>query len=70
MTKSVMTEKHRTLLEDIMKWYWEEGKDHITRQDYEFVYDLWNHGVNVYGSNIQKRMNTIRDKYIEFPIKK
>lgn len=65
MNKLVMSSEHRKLLSAIMEWYWDVGQNHISKSDYEFVYSIWNHGVSVYGKNIQTRMNEIRDKYVE-----
>lgn len=66
MTKFTMELKHRELLEKIMAWYWDVGKDHISKMDYEFIYDIYTHDITIYGSDVQTRLNAIRDVYAKY----
>ena len=65
--KFEMTGKHRKLLEHMMGWYWNVGKQQnlITPSDYDFLYNLWNNGVTSYNKEMQERLNKIRNLYIE-----
>tara|TARA_B110000285_G_C14644042_1_gene388864 strand:- start:77 stop:286 length:210 start_codon:yes stop_codon:yes gene_type:complete len=60
-----MTRKHRDGLKLIMEWYWKVAHTHdlISKEDYEFVYNLWNNGVITYGDKMQERLNKIREIY-------
>ena len=62
-----MTHGHRKLLEHMMGWYWNVGKQQklITPEDYNFLYNLWNNGVTSYNKKMQKRLNIIRNLYKE-----
>ncbi len=62
-----MTNDHRKLLEHMMGWYWNVGKQQnlITPSDYDFLYNLWNNGVTSYDDKMQERLNKIRNLYIE-----
>ncbi len=62
-----MTNDHRKLLEHMMGWYWNVGKQQklITPEDYNFLYNLWNNGVTSYNKKMQKRLNIIRNLYKE-----
>ncbi len=62
-----MTNDHRKLLEHMMGWYWNVGKQQnlITPSDYDFLYNLWNNGVTSYDDKMQNRLNKIRNLYIE-----
>ena len=65
--KYEMTNDHRKLLEHMMGWYWNVGKQQklITPEDYNFLYNLWNNGVTSYNKKMQKRLNIIRNLYKE-----
>ena len=60
-----MTHGHRKLLEHMMGWYWNVGKQQnlITQEDYDFLYELWNNGVNSYDEKMKVRLNKIRNLY-------
>ncbi len=64
--KNEMTDKRKILLKNIMKWYWDRGNEQnsISKQDYEFIYSIWNHGLSFYGHNVQERLNRIRETYL------
>lgn len=61
-----MTDEKRELIKTLLKWYWEiaEPRKLISKSDYEFIYDIWNNGLNYYGSDVQTRLNRIRNTYI------
>ena len=65
--KFEMSNEHRKLLEHMMGWYWNVGKQQnlITPSDYDFLYNLWNNGVTSYDDKMQERLNKIRNLYIE-----
>lgn len=67
ITGMEMTDKRRIFLKIIMEWYWSVAqKDNlISKSDYEFVYDIWNNGLNFYTKTIQNRLNKIREIYIK-----
>ena len=60
-----MTHGQRILLEHMMGWYWNVGKQQnlITQDDYSFLYELWNNGVNAYDEKMKVRLNKIRNLY-------
>lgn len=60
-----MTESHRMGLQKIMEWYWKVAhkENLISKEDYELIYSLWDNGVTQYGSELQERLNEIRDIY-------
>lgn len=60
-----MTLERKELLVNIMAWYWSYGhKDNlISLSDFEFVYDIWKHGLSFYGSDVKERLNRIRNIY-------
>jgi len=62
-----MNQDRMTFLKELMKWYWETGNPEnlITKSDYEFLYDLWNHSLSYYGTEVQDRLNKIRTIYID-----
>lgn len=65
--KFEMTYNHRKLLEYMMGWYWNVAKQQnlITNSDYDFLYNLWNNGVNTYDEKMKIRLNRIRNLYKE-----
>lgn len=60
-----MTEEHRDGLKKIMEWYWKVAHTHnlISKEDYDFIYNIWNKGLNTYDDKMQKRLNKIREIY-------
>jgi len=48
-----------------MEWYWKVAhkENLISKEDYELIYSLWDNGVTQYGSELQERLNEIRDIY-------
>lgn len=66
--KIEMTEERRQVLKKIMEWYWQMDRAYITKSDYEFVYDLWDHGLSFYGEEVKERLNNIRTIYLDYSI--
>lgn len=64
--KIEMTLDRKETLTTLMEWYWESGEPNslISKADYSFVYDIWDHGLSYYGTNVQKRLNKIREIYL------
>tara|TARA_B110000977_G_scaffold16236_1_gene19941 strand:+ start:396 stop:620 length:225 start_codon:yes stop_codon:yes gene_type:complete len=62
-----MTNEHRDGLKSIMEWYWRVGnaRNLISKEDYEFLYKLWNNGVTTYDDKMQVRLNKIREIYTD-----
>jgi hypothetical protein len=60
-----MTEEHRDGLKKIMEWYWKVAHTQslISKEDYDFIYNIWNNGVSTYDDKMQKRLNKIREIY-------
>ena len=63
-----MTDDHKVGLKVLIKWYWDvaEPKHLLHRSDYEFLYSIWASGISVYNSEVQKRLNTIREIYMKY----
>jgi hypothetical protein len=51
-----------------MGWYWKVAHTHslISKEDYEFIYKLWNNGVTTYDDKMQVRLNKIRNIYNDY----
>ena len=64
MVKNEMTEERKQALQTLMAWYWADGKNHITKADYQFLYDLYDHSLGFYGEDVQFRLNAIREIYL------
>lgn len=66
-----MTLERKQLLVNIMAWYWLHANEYdlISLSDYEFVYDIWKHGLSFYGSSVQGRLNKIRNVYSKYTIR-
>ena len=64
--KYEMTNDHRKLLEHMMGWYWNVGKQQnlITPSDYDFLYNLWNNGVTSYDDTVSYTHLTLPTKRI------
>ena len=63
-----MTKEHRDGLKLILGWYWKVAHTHslISKEDYEFIYKLWNNGVTTYDDKMQVRLNKIRNIYNDY----
>ena len=59
-----MTDDRKIALRKIMAWYWNGGFNLITVRDYEFVYDIYSHGLSYYFDNVKDRLNGIREIYL------
>ena len=61
-----MEKDRKDFLLTLIKWYWGKANpDFILRkEDYEFLYTIYNSGISVYDKDIQARLNKIRDIYI------
>jgi hypothetical protein len=66
MVKNEMTEDRKEALKILMAWYWQDGLNHISKSDYEFLYDLYDHSLSFYNEDVQNRLNQIRKVYITF----
>jgi len=64
--KNEMTLERKDGLSKLMEWYWTRGNPNnlITKEDYSFIYDIWNNGLSFYGPDVQDRLNKIREIYI------
>ena len=63
-TKYEMTGERKIALRKMMAWYWNRGFNFITVNDYEFLYDIYSHGISFYYDNVKDRLNDIRDIYL------
>ena len=52
-----MTDDRKIALRKLMAWYWNGGFNLITVMDYEFVYDIYSHGLSYYFDNVKDRVN-------------
>jgi len=67
MADNVMTDDRRQAVLELIKWYWDtvdKGQHIINKSDFEFLYDMWEHGLSIYSTDIQTRLNIIREIYI------
>ena len=62
--KYEMTDEHKLALRKMMTWYWDRGLNFITVSDYEFLYDIYSHGISFYYDNVKDRLNEIREIYL------
>lgn len=68
MAHNIMTDDKKRAIIELIRWYWEsisKGLYPFSKSDYEFLYSLWESGVGIYNTEIQTRLNQIRDIYIE-----
>jgi hypothetical protein len=66
MVKNEMTEERKQALQTLIAWYWVDGLNHISKSDYQFLYDLYDHSLGFYGDDVQLRLNAIRDVYLNY----
>jgi hypothetical protein len=66
MVKNEMTEERKQALQTLIAWYWVDGLNHISKADYQFLYDLYDHSLGFYGDDVQLRLNAIRDVYLNY----
>lgn len=64
-----LTYEHKRGLVSIIHWYWtliyNEEVPPISQSDYDFIYDIWKSGIDVYNIKTKDRLNKIRDIYIK-----
>lgn len=62
-----MTEERRQAIMELIRWYWNvaESENLLHNRDYEFLYDFWQNGLSFYDTDVQTRLNFIRDKYLQ-----
>jgi len=66
MIKNEMTDNRKEALKTLIAWYWQGGMDYVSKSDYEFLYDLYDHSLGFYNEDVQFRLNQIREMYITF----
>lgn len=66
MVKNEMTDERKQALQTLIAWYWTDGMNHISKADYQFLYDLYDHSLGFYGEDVQLRLNAIRDVYLNY----
>ena len=66
MVKNEMTKERKQALQTLIAWYWVDGLNHISKADYQFLYDLYDHSLGFYGDDVQLRLNAIRDVYLHY----
>jgi len=66
MVKNEMTDERKQALQTLIAWYWVDGMNHISKADYQFLYDLYDHSLGFYGDDVQLRLNAIRDVYLNY----
>jgi hypothetical protein len=66
MVKNEMTDERKQALQTLIAWYWVDGMNHISKADYQFLYDLYDHSLGFYGEDVQLRLNAIRDVYLNY----
>jgi hypothetical protein len=62
--KYEMTDERKIALRKLMAWYWDRGFTLISVSDYEFLYDIYSHGMSFYYDNVKDRLNNIREIYL------
>ena len=68
MAKNEMTWEKKQAIVEIIKWYWDtvdRNEAVLSKSDFEFLYDLWEASLEYYNTEVQTRLNQIRDIYIE-----
>lgn len=62
-----MTEERKEVITTLIKWYWNHAQKRnlITLSDFNFLYDIWESGISIYGTELQERLNSIREIYLE-----
>lgn len=62
-----ITEEQREGMRVILLWYSDfttGGSKRLSKEDYEFLYNVWDSKITIYGPIIQKRLNQIRKIYL------
>ena len=76
MSKYEFTDETRDLLPKLMGWFWTTFDERkfldfgVSLEDFNFMYDLWTHGVWKYDDKMRDRLNHIRDIYLKMNTKK
>ena len=68
MAQNEMTSERKNAIIEIIKWYWDtvgRGEHKLHSADFLFLYDLWDNSLEFYNTDVQTRLNQIRDIYIE-----
>lgn len=69
MTNNIMTDDKRKAIIELIQWFWKsvnDGNQILHKSDYEFLYDIWDASLSMYSTEVQTRLNQIRDTYLDY----
>jgi len=68
MKKNMTNERRRGIVTMIKHYYVceDSGVTMLSSSDFEFLHEIWETEINIYGTEIKNRLNNIRDKYLKY----